>query len=193
MEFLNPTAENVEIDLRTSAISDPPPEITAPAKQAGKSGRAKAPTPAPAPKKDSDGNEVPVNQTLADYIVLKITGNDPVYKADFEKSQFITALRLNQACDQQIKGINSQLRGFALKLARELETVSPNPNPIQSYMIIIPRAFLDYMGYIGIRGNSEGCLLYDLDYMGFTGTRGNSEGCLLCDPDYMGYQGTRGN
>ena len=148
------TAENVEIDLQTSAISDLLPETTTPAKQAGKSGRAKAPTPAPALKRDSDGNEFPVDQTLAEYIlknlaeyialkILKIAGNDPDYKAEFEKSQFIFALRLNQACDQLIKGINSQLRGFALKLAREWETVSPNPNPIQSSMIIIPCAYLD--------------------------------------------------
>ena len=73
MALLNPTAENVEIDLRTSAISDPPPEITAPAKQAGKSGRANAPTPAPA-QDESDGN----HHTLAEYIVDKIAGEDLV-------------------------------------------------------------------------------------------------------------------
>ena len=58
MGSLNPTAENVEIDLQTPTISDLLPETTTPAKQAGKSVRAKASTPAPAPKPDLPGASV---------------------------------------------------------------------------------------------------------------------------------------
>ena len=218
MESLNPTAENVEINLQTPTISDLLPETITPVKQVGKPGRAKPPNPAPAPKRDSDDNEVLSVQaevlsvqTLADYIVQKVAGHDLNYKADFEESKFITALKLHPLGNQQIKGMNAQLRGFALKLAREWETVSPNPNPTQSSMIIKPCTYLDgncllcdldgncllgdldYMGYKGTRGNPKGCLLCDLDYMGYKGTRGSPKGCLLCDLFYMGYKGTRGS
>ena len=132
MESLNPTAENVEIDLQTPTISDLLPETTTPAKQAGNSGSANAPTPAPAlPALDeSDGN----HQTLAEYIVDKIAGEDLAYKAELEESELIIALRHNPPCNQPTKGLNPQVRGLALTIAKQymyllkfqLATVGPS-------------------------------------------------------------------
>ena len=133
MESLNPTAKNVETDLQTPTISDLLPETTTPVKQAANSGSANAPTPAPA-LDESDGN----HQTLAEYIVDKIAGDDLAYKAELEESALIIALRHNPSCNQSIKGLNPQARGHALKLARELEIVSPNPT--QPHMIRMPHS-----------------------------------------------------
>ena len=93
-------AENVEIDLQTSTISDPTRDETAPAKPACKSGRAKASTTAPALQSELDGSQAAVaagDQTIADYMDEKIAGDNPACTEEFEERQLITALRLNQA------------------------------------------------------------------------------------------------